>query len=228
MLLKGSLPEGYRSYAGLDILKYYSGIKVSNQVVGRNNAADIASANKIRGILHTRDIDPVKHVLIVRSGGAHSIAMARELAKSGYLIIPHFQHGPNGGAHSHQTVSALYFFAKEIADLNRKNFQKNPNTPWAIVLDAHQNEKLALEKWRSLYPEDIPEIPKNYSVIEITEGNDQSTPKVIEQQRLYRLYGLQSAFEKGLPLSSLFQVRVCPYSSEAEVTSAYKYLGGKL
>jgi rhodanese-related sulfurtransferase len=200
------VPDQYKKYVQLGIFENNDISKSNDKNVGRYAPQDRNTEQKTEQALNQLTINKQKHVVVVNSGGPHSIAAARALAKKGYLILVHFNH-LKGDAFI-QDTGALLYFAKEIADLNRATVKNNPQAPWALILDAHQNTSASDESVHSkpiLEDRDLPPIPNGYGIIEITEGHhslhDQSATKeklVWDSLRIAKERGVKGIYNLGL------------------------------
>jgi len=171
-LYVNSVPDKYKKYVRLEIFKNNDIPKMNGKYVGRYAPQDKNTELKTEKALLAGVIDVKKYVVFVNSGGAHSIAAARALAKNGYLIIPHFSHGKS--KLFEQDTAALLYFAKEIADLNMQTIRKNPDAPWAVISDAHMGEVGDVSQWKQsglIADNDLPPIPKGYGIIHVNEGD---------------------------------------------------------
>ena len=207
-----SLPENLRPFVKLGILDDHECPKIDGIKVGRYAPQDRNTEIKLQKELKNKRIQSCKSVVVVNSGGAHSLAMARALANFGFLIVVHFNH-QNLSKTYHNNMAALYYFAKEISELNEKTLQKNPNASWALILDAHQKHDLE----PCVLDEDLPPIPNGFSIIEITEGKTPLQPaqkKWNSQNDSLRFsnHSIQIAYSRGLPRDKLFTIGIHPYS----------------
>lgn len=173
-LYKKNVPEKYQKYIKLGIFDNNPLATVDGKLAGRYAPQDEHTERNMRIALNRKMIDPSKHVVIADLGGPHSIAAARELANSGYVIIPHFNHRKL--RYADQDTGALAYFAKEISEISAKKMEENSNAPWALIIDAHQNDlslneiRKDVELDRILKDKDIPPVPEGYNIIRLTEG----------------------------------------------------------
>lgn len=201
-LYKKHVPEKYQKFLKLGIFDNNDLATVDGKLAGRYAPQDEHTEINMQKALNQGMVDPKKHVVIADLGGAHSIAAARELGNSGYVIIPHFNHRKLGFAN--QDTGALSYFAKEISEINAKTLEKNPDAPWALIIDAHQNDlsfdeiKKGIKADKILKDKDIPPIPEGYDVIRLTEGtNPISVPMWEYIVDLFKNRGTQ-VFDLGL------------------------------
>lgn len=196
-LYQKHVPERYQKFLQLGIFDNNELATVDGKLAGRYAPADENTEKNMRIALKRGWVDPKKHVVIADMGGAHSIAAARELANSGYVIIPHFNH--ENIHFGEENTAALAYFAKEISEINAKTIEKNPNAPWAMIVDAHQNDEKGLDKFcRILENPDIPEVPDGFNVIRLTEGkNPIAVPLDEHYVDIFKSRGVQ-VFDLGL------------------------------
>lgn len=193
-LYKKHIPEKYQNFIKLGIFDNNDLATVDGKLAGRYAPQDKNTEINMKKALQRGMVDPKKYVVIVDLGGSHSIAAARELGKSGYVIIPHFNHQKLD--YANQDTAALSYFAKEISDINAKTLEKNPNAPWAMVIDCHQNDTTD-EVLKILKDKDIPPIPQGYNVMWLTEGTNPVLKSTCEYDNLIKNRGAQS-FDLGL------------------------------
>lgn len=208
-LYRESVPKSYQRFVQLKIFENNPMTKV-----GRYAPQDKNTEQKIEKALNDGLIDPQKHIVVVDSGGPHSIAMARALAKKGYLIIPHFNHRKT--KYAQEDIGGLIYFAKELSQLNRATVESNPQAPWALIIDAHQNDleegefgKLKLGP--ILMDKDVPLIPAGYGVIAIMEGNAPIQPATKYEGKFVQ-ESIQIASERGVSEKNLWILGLDPYS----------------
>lgn len=194
-LYRKHIPERYQEFVKLGIFDHNDLATIDGKLAGRYAPQDEHTEINMKKAIQRGMVDPKKHVVIVDLGGPHSIAAARELGKSGYVIIPHFNHQKLD--YANQDTGALSYFAKEISDINANTLEKNPNAPWAMVLDCHQND-MGDEFLKILKDKDIPPIPQGYNVMWLTEGTNPVLKSTWEYNtNLIKNRGAQS-FDLGL------------------------------
>lgn len=218
MLYTDSLPESLRPYVHLEVLGNFPIPRdESGAPVGRYTPSDANVERKTNIAIEQGLIDPNENVVRVNSGGAHSIAAARELAKEGYLIIPHFSHKPSLRVDPYEDSAALAYFAREIADYNKHNAAQNPNAPWALITDVHETMTLRQIEDIDMLTSDIPPIPEGFGWVEITEGHgieDSNGPSTIWTNQLDLPAELMLPLKKKIDVAYLRTLRLDPYSAD--------------
>jgi hypothetical protein len=139
-------------------------------------------------------------LVIVDSGGAHSIAIAVELAKRGYQPILKMNRRSGTGGKWEQEVGAMKYFASEM-EAARESLR--PDSPVAIIMDVHRNDGFLKDGplATSDYPPEsfptIDEVRTRYrgKIIWITEGTGDNFRVLAEYTpsflRHYREAGVQ-------------------------------------
>lgn len=88
-----------------------------------------------------KDRGPNQFMVILDSGGPHSVAMGAKLARNGFQPVVMLNGIPHskGVVSSQQGLATLLYFAEEINSLKRNGVIK-PNSPPAFILDAHRQD----------------------------------------------------------------------------------------
>lgn len=201
-LYRKHVPEKYQKFLRLGIFDNNDLATVDGKLAGRYAPQDENTEINMKKALTQGMVDPKKHVIIADLGGPHSIAAARELGNAGYVIIPHFNHKKLDFAD--QDTGALSYFAKEISEINERTLEKNPDAPWALIIDTHQNDlsfdeiAKGIKADKILKDNDIPLVPEGYEVIRLTEfTNPVSSTRCEYIVNLFKNRGTQ-VFDLGL------------------------------
>ena len=156
---RSSLGTDYKSYLSSEKLlgawlppngsPYFSYVKtktmnsiefVKNRISPRYSQGESTSERGIENLIKSGSIDK-QTAIILDSGGAHSVAMAVKLMKSGYQPVVMFDAIPHtkGANRPEQELATLLYFAEEVEKL-RQQGSFNKNSPPVFILNTHRKD----------------------------------------------------------------------------------------
>ncbi len=166
-----------------------------DRIPQRKNESDMMAAQLVKNRI--QEYKNLGALVIVDSGHAHSIAIGVTLAEAGYQPIVKMGNlrGAKDKDFQLQPIGAMKYYADRM-EAAKKNLR--PNSPLAIVMDAHRNSTGFLTRPPTSYdypPDGFPsvaEIKEKYKgrVVRITEGvergivkRDDYTPPFLQHYR---------------------------------------------
>lgn len=146
----------------------------------RFEEGDEISAKEIRNLIGNPYLKEGDTAVILDSGGAHSVAMAVELAKVGYqpiVMLDGVLH-PEGSVSAHQGLAALLYFSAKMEQLKREG-AFGPNSPPVFIMNRHRSKQLLLpsmvDNYYSFSGTDLPsanELKGIKRIVYVNEGDE--------------------------------------------------------